>query len=134
MKSGGKSSMGRYSRAEMAKASSLSRLNTAWSRSLGGFQILILTLLKKNPVETCREEGKHEHPFTGIPILQRNQLRDKVSALTIEKSLSFSKFHSGLSGHSGIALPLWVPEQALLKDQEGRNPTTGPSISIHCFA
>ena len=43
--SGEKSSVGRYSKVEMAKASSLSRLIAARSRSLRAFQTLMLTLL-----------------------------------------------------------------------------------------
>jgi hypothetical protein len=43
--SGEKSSVGRYSKVEMAEASSLSRLIAARSRSLRAFQTLVLTLL-----------------------------------------------------------------------------------------
>ena len=59
MKRGGKSSVGRSSRAEKAKASSLSRCFPARSRSLDGFWTLILTLQEK---ESCRNCQGTRHP------------------------------------------------------------------------
>lgn len=49
--SGRKSSVGRYSKGEIAEASSLHRLIAARSRSLRGFQTLVLTLLQKESHE-----------------------------------------------------------------------------------
>ena len=47
MKKGGKNSLGRFSKAEKAKVSFLSRFFPARSRSLGGFQTFVLTLQEK---------------------------------------------------------------------------------------
>ena len=53
MKRDGKSSVGRNSRAELTKASSLIRCIPARSRSLGGVGTLILTLLQKESCGNC---------------------------------------------------------------------------------
>ena len=164
MKSWGKSSMGRNSRAVMAKASSLSRLIAARCRSLGGFQALILTLLQKNAVETCREqvislrqawaplhrpphsseEPTHSHIHSSH---RAGKPRNKTLVSTItgrfftiwatkeaQKTPSLPEFYSNLYRHKSIMLPLWEPEQASHKYQGGRSPTTYLFISIHCFA
>ena len=89
--SGGKSSVGRYSKVEMAEASSLHRLIAARSRSLRGFQILVLTLLQKESHEYSQGIN---HPFQAERDLH-------VSPHTAEEP---NRSHSYSSGSSGRAL------------------------------
>ena len=131
--------MGRCSRVEMVKASSVSRLFPARFRSLRGFWILILNLLLK---ESCKNLERRRHlsqvsmntPSSVSPLFRGTNSEWKSLLLQLWNSLSFSQFYSGLSEEKAIALPLWAPKQASHKDQGGRNPTTSPSISIHCCA
>ena len=86
MNSGEKSSVGGSSRPEKAEASSLSRFIPASSRSLGGVQTLILTLLQKECCGYCQGtrhpfQARNEYTLDYLPTLQRNLLRAKVTAL-----------------------------------------------------
>ena len=78
--------MGRYSKEQMAKASSLNRLIAAKFTSLGGLRALILTLLLMESCENAREQSillRSVIPITvvSLPILQGNQTRAKVITL-----------------------------------------------------
>ena len=67
MKSGGKSSMGRYSRAEIDEVSSVSKLFPARFRSLRGFRTLILNLLLKESCENLQERRHHSQVSMNTP-------------------------------------------------------------------
>ena len=101
--------MGRYSRVEMAKASSVSRLFPARFWSLRGFWTLTLNLLK----ESCENLQGTRHlsqvsmntPSSVSPPFRGTNSQSHCSGSGGRSSV-FVQFHSGLSGQKTIALPL----------------------------
>ena len=89
---GGKSSVGRNSKAEMTESSSLSRLVLSRSRSLGGVGTFILTLRQKESCGKCQAtkhpfQGKCEHTIDCLPALQKNLVKAKIYALARVEAL-----------------------------------------------
>ena len=90
--SGGTSSVGRYSKVEIAEASPLHRLIAARSRSLRGFQTLLLTL---------RQKESHEY-FQGVNHPSQAERDLHVSPHTAEEPNSGHSYSSGSSGRALI--------------------------------
>lgn len=137
LKLGRKSSVGRNSRAAIAEASSFSRLPAASYRSLSGVWTLILTLLQKEICENCQgtrytSQAKQEHTLVCFPAFRGTNSEPKSLLWQGWKSLKFSQFHSKLSGHNAVTLPLLASEQVSHEYRGGRKVTTVHLLPLFC--